>query len=261
MKLTGWQISLGSLAELVAPLSFALAVLLSAWVLYDARRRALKFPAVLAWTLTTLLFTPVVFPLYLVSLLYGRTRPATDTPSSETPPDATVDAEASVAGSERRRGFALSRFALPLLYVSALLSPGALYFYFDYRSADAHLARAEQAKLRNRRTQAIHEYRAALSLEDDAHTRKLLGLELAHEGRAQEALVEFLAAERAGEPDDLLTFRIASALDALGRANEAVAAYQRFLSTSACASSVAPDDNCETARLRLEQLQGAPQNP
>jgi tetratricopeptide (TPR) repeat protein len=256
LKLTGWQISLGSLAELIAPLSFTLAALLSAWVFYDARRRGLKLPAVVSWTLTTLLFTPVVFPLYLFSLLFDRTRPHAEAhaASPETPCDAVSEPDAAIQDAQTRR-----RFVLPLLYLSVLLLPGALYFYSDYRSVDAHLARAEQAKLRERRAQAIGEYRAALALEDDPHTRKLLGIELAREGRMEEALVEFLAAERAGEPDDLLAFRIASALDALGRTNEAGVAYRKFLSSRACASSDSPDDNCEPARLRLGQLQSAPE--
>ena len=59
----------------------------------------------------------------------------------------------------------------------------------------AHLARATQAKLVEDSATAIREYRAALALEDNPHTRKLLAIELANAGFIAEAIVEFRVAE------------------------------------------------------------------
>lgn len=246
------QISFGSLAEMFGPAAFALAALLSTWVLYDARRRAHKLPRVAAWTLSTLLFPPIIFPLYLVSRIFDRRQQDSQEQEAPEPPLSGDEA----AGSDDSDAPAPSakpprRLALPALYLLALALPGALYFYRDYQSLDAHLARASEAKLHERTERAISEYRAALSLADDPHTRKLLGLELARAGRSEEALSEFIAAERAGDPDALLPFRIASALDALGRTAEAEAAYRKFLQSQACAPESAPQRICAQARARL----------
>jgi tetratricopeptide (TPR) repeat protein len=142
------------------------------------------------------------------------------------------------------------RLALPLLYAAALLGAGALYFYADYQSADAHLARARQAKLDRRGERAVLEYRAALRREDDPHVRKLLGLELSKAGRWEEALAELRAAERGGEPDDLLPFHIATALAALDRPSEASDHYRKFLQSQLCAQTP-PDRRCEGVRLSI----------
>jgi hypothetical protein len=143
----------------------------------------------------------------------------------------------------------LKRRALPLLYAFALLLAGAVYFYRDYHSFDAHLMRAANAQLRNRRNDAIREYRAALRLADDAHTHKLLGILLAQAGQTEAALAEFRAAERGGEPDELLPYRIASALDTLGRAAEAAGEYRKFLQGSLCTRR-SPDVRCVEASAR-----------
>jgi hypothetical protein len=130
---------------------------------------------------------------------------------------------------------------------------GAIYFYRDYRSFDAHLARAARAKLYGRQDNVISEYRAALRVRDDAHTRKLLGVELLEAGRAGEALAEFQAAVAGGEPDERLAFRLASALDALQRRAEAAEAYRRFSRSPLCAQSP-PDTLCGQASARLQAL-------
>ena len=153
---------------------------------------------------------------------------------------------APAGGPQARRGFAPT-----LLYTSALVLAGGLYFYADYRSFDAHLARAERAKIYGRPESAIGEYRAALRVREDSHTRKLLGLELLQAGRAEEALAELRAAiGGGGAPDASLHFHAAAALDALGRGEEAAADYRRFLEGTSCAPPPA-DERCELARARL----------
>ncbi len=261
----GWQISLGDVSETLRPALFALSVIASTWVLSDARRHGgFRADALSAWTLLTLLFAHVVLPLYLVARMFTP-RPSpnatTEEPDQDSPDedaasreDEESPEEASVADGG---GNALKwRFALPLLYATALLLAGAIYFYRDYSSFDAHLMRAAQAKLYGRRERTITEYRAALRVQEDAHARKLLGLELLEAGRAEDALAELLAAERGGEPDERLPFRLASALDALGRRSEAAEAYGRFSRGALCAQSP-PDTLCEQASARLQTLSRA----
>ncbi len=232
MDIRSWQISSATLADGLRPVSFALAVMLSTWVLSDARRRGLSVFAVTVWTLLVLLLTPVLLPLYFIARTFASKSAAV---------------EARHAAKRMKRDF-----VWPLLYAATLAALGAGYFYLDYKSLDAHLARASQARLSDQHERAIREYRSALVSEDDPHTRKLLGIELLDMGRAAEALAEFRAAESAGEPDELLSFRIASALDALGRTTEAAPAYQKFLQSRACTQTL-PDRNCEQAYTRLQQ--------
>ena len=136
-------------------------------------------------------------------------------------------------------------------YVVLLLLSIGIYLYRDRNSIDAHLARAEQAKVLHQREKAIREYRAALALEANPHTHKLLGIELADSGQWSEALSEFRAAERGGEPDDLLPFRIGQALEASIQRSEAVIEYKKFLNSHACTQAL-PDERCETARKRMQ---------
>jgi hypothetical protein len=272
-----WQISGGEITEWLPPLLFAFSAVASAWALHDARRR-FPFYAVAAWTLFTLVYAPVVLPLYLVARLF-RPHPAThhDAPETNTPRETGIadltttggdglvetGAANAVAAHEESTGdtgeqdaprlspvirasLCVKRHALPISYAFALLSAGAVYFYRDYHSFDAHLVRAADARLLNRRDAAIREYRAALRHADDAHTRKLLGIQLAEDGQLEAALAEFRAAERGGEPDELLPYGVASALDALGRATEAAGEYQKFLQGSLCARP-SPDARCVEA--------------
>lgn len=301
---TGWQISLGDLSELLYPALFALAALLSASVLYDARRTRQPPFRVAAWTLLSLLFPLVVLPLYISVRLISRRVPqtmhessadeartdeTTDTsdraPQTATQQDkelrASEDEPRDVATEDEQEGLSANvderedlsanaggetaglssklahvarEFAVPAAYVALVLLCGALFFYLDYRSPDAHLARAERAKLYVERAHAIEEYRAALRLSDDAHTHKLLGLELAADGRDAEALEEFRAAQRGGEPDERLDFYVADALDALGRSDEAAATYRLFRDSRACLQPI-PDERCETARRRAAETE------
>jgi hypothetical protein len=158
--------SAGQLFDLIMPAAFAAAALLSTWVLASARKR-FQLHYALALAVGTLFLPLIVFPIYLVLMMY---RPK--------------------VGPPKRR-----RYSLPLLYATIALSVICAYFYLDSRSVDAHLARATQAKLVEDSATAIREYRAALALEDDPHTRKLLAIELANAGYIAEAIVEFRRAE------------------------------------------------------------------
>ena len=257
-----WQISAGELFELLRPAAFLLSVLFSSWVLASARRNDFRFPAAALWTLGTLLYPPVFLPIYLiVRHSRRRRRGPKDTNVSGDEGEASAaglatggDAQASETAHDSelknvtppRRG----RFLIPFTYAATALALGAFFYYRDVRSVDAHLARANEARVAGRREKMISEYRAALKLEDDAHTHNLLARELAAAARWEEALAEFRAAESGGEPDDEIPFRKGAALDALDRHVEAEAAYRQFLSSSTCGQSP-PDPRCEAARARL----------
>lgn len=284
MSLRG-QISFGQLFDLLRPALYAFAVVCSTWVLADTRRRRLRRHACAGWTLATLVLPLTTLPLYLAARLWRRpparacaTEPEPPGSTSEpAAPPAACDTGAAAAmnlsnvdGSEptgaattdrtaaddepttlkaRLRALWL-RHAPVLVYLSVLTTLGALYFVHDYRSLDAHLARASNAKLNARHERAAAEYRAALRLRSDPHTRKLLGLELAALHQWPEALVELRAAEQTGEPDAALPFHLAAVLDALDRKAEAQTEYQRFLAGELC-TSPHPDARCQAARRYL----------
>jgi tetratricopeptide (TPR) repeat protein len=170
-----------------------------------------------------------------------------ETPNADGEP---ANDDVAASSPVTRAPFRLARYAPPLLYAFALLSAGAIYFYRDHHSFDAHLARAANARLMNRRDAAIREYRAALRLIDDAHTHKLLAVQLAEDGQTEAALAELRAAERGGEPDEHLPLRIAYALDALGRPAEAADEYRKFLRSGSCARP-SPDERCAEAAARV----------
>ena len=163
--------SAGEWFELISPAVFLLSSLLSTWVLASARKRFPVYTA-LAWALGTLLLPLVVLPLYLAVILFYR------------PP------------VRSRWG----RFVLPLAYGAIVVAAIGFYFYRASQTVDAHLARAVQAKLVEDHATAIREYRRALVLEENAHTRKLLAVELALAGQLSEARSEFQLAEKGGEP-------------------------------------------------------------
>jgi len=169
--------SAGQLFDLIMPAAFAVSALVSTWVLASARKR-FRLHYALALALGTLFLPFIVFPIYLVLMMW---RPR--------------------IGPPRRW-----RYSLPLLYAVIALSAIGAYFYFDGRSVDAHLARATRARLVEDSTTAIHEYREALKRENDPHTHKLLAIELANTGQISEASTEFQLAEQGGEtcePADL----------------------------------------------------------
>jgi tetratricopeptide (TPR) repeat protein len=237
-------------------------------VLRSARRHGLALPSVALWTLATLLYALIFLPIYLIfratrysmsrtSEAAGQTSEAAAQTVENAPPsiDQSVEPTPEPPVIEQRDG-ARTRprtreLLLPLLYLFAVLSLGALFYYREAQGVDAHLARANQSRLLGKTDKTIREYRAALKLEEDAHTRNLLGIELLGAGQLEEALAEFHMAERAGEPDDELPYRIAIILDALNRTTEAVPEYQKFLATGRCAESSYPDPQCAAARARI----------
>lgn len=154
------------------PAAFVFSALISTWVLASARKRFSIYSSI-GWAVGTLFLPLIVFPLYLVAMMWRKSD-----------------------GLPKKR-----RYTLPLLYATIVLSALTAFFYLDSRSVDAHLARATRAKLRGDTQTVIHEYRQALALEDDPHTHKLLAIELANAGYVTEASSEFRLAEQGGEPD------------------------------------------------------------
>ena len=165
--------SAGQLFDLIMPAVFVVSALVSTWVLASARKR-FRLHYALALAIGTLFLPFIVFPLYLVIIMW---RPKIGPPQTWS-------------------------YVLPLVYAVIALSVIGAYFYFDSRSVDAHLARATRAKLLDDSTTAIREYREALKREDDPHTHKLLAIELANAGFISEAIAEFQLARQGGEPDD-----------------------------------------------------------
>jgi len=159
------------LFDLIMPVAFVVSALLSTWVLASARRR-FKLPYALGLAIGTLFLPVIVFPIYLVLMLWYKS-----------------------SGPAPRW-----RFALPLVYGTIAVAAIVTFYYFDNRTVDAHLARANQAKLKGDTNAAIRAYQQALALEDDAHTHKLLAIELAKAGRSEEANTEFRIAREKGEP-------------------------------------------------------------
>jgi tetratricopeptide (TPR) repeat protein len=234
-----WQISAGELFELLRPAAWALSTLLSACVLADTQRRRQPLYAMAAWTIAALLYPLITLPLYLIARLFSHRR------------DAAPQVGPTRTGPTSTAPSLLWKILLPTLYALLVLSLVALYYYHDYHSVDAHLARANQARLLNQPERTIREYRAALLLEDDAHTHNLLATELTGAGLWDDALTEMRAAQRGAEPDETLFYRIANALDTLNRRQEAAREYQNFLNTRLCKQSL-PDPRCENARLRVQ---------
>ncbi|HUE80676.1 MAG TPA: hypothetical protein VMM84_01095 [Pyrinomonadaceae bacterium] len=229
-----WQlnISAGEFFDLIRPAMFVIAALLSSWVFAGALRRRFSLPVAGIWVIGTLLFPLIVFPLYLLALLVRRRR------------------QVPINNLETGPSLPLAMRLIPLVYLILALVVFAIFFYRDQRTVDAHLARATHARLSEDRGRIIREYRAALALEDDPYTRKLLAIELAEAGFLTEALAEFRRAERDGEVDDLLSFRIAVVLEALNQSGQAELEYRRFIASSLCVEAM-PDTRCEIARAKV----------
>lgn len=226
--------SAGGFFEFLRPAALVLSALLSVWVLASARRYRLQLPIAFAWALGTFIFPFIAFPIFLI-VRSARKRAQRD--NDELPPPAKL------------------RYLLPLIYGVGLLSILAVYLYRDYRSVDAHLARAVRAKVMNEPDKAIREYQAALKIEDNAHTHKLLANEFAETGKWEDALREFRAAEKGGEADDTTTFGMARALEATGHSLDALGNYEKFLAGAVC-SSPNNDPRCEKARERVATGKG-----
>ncbi len=212
--------SAGQLFDLIMPAAFAGSALISTWVLTSARKR-FRLHYALALAIGTLFLPVIVFPIYLVLMMW---RPKIGPPKRW-------------------------RYALPLLYAVIALSAIAAYFYFDSRSVDAHLARATQAKLVEDSTTAIREYREALALGDDPHTHKLLAIELANAGYLTEAISEFRLAEQGGEPDDAIHYHLGLLLERMNLTGQARMEFEKFLMSETCGQA---DVRCDAARERMK---------
>lgn len=212
--------SAGELFDLVRPLVLLASALTSTYVLFSARKR---FPLYLAllWAGATFFLPLVVLPLYLVVLLYKR------------PPK--VD-------------HVKARFSLPVLYLLLVLSGILAYEYVNDRSVDAHLARASFAKANSDPWTAIREYREALKLEDNAHTRKLLALSLMESGYVLEAITEFRGAEMKGEQDDMIHYYLGLLLERVNLRGQSLEEFQKFAISETCLQI---DNRCDTAKQKV----------
>jgi hypothetical protein len=236
-----FDISAGEFFELIRPTVLVLSALASIWVLVIARRSRSPIYLAIGWALATLFFPLVTIPLFLITQLIRRRRPSAldkgrvPKTSSSIPPE---------------------RLALPLTYAAIVLSLIAAQLYREHQSFDGHLARAAHAKLHGNRSATIDEYRAALELEDDPHTRKLLAIELADTGDWTGALFELRKAEQDGEVDDRIAFYIATLLESLNLPNQATLEFKRFLESGVCTQPL-PDDRCAKASERVQAAQAA----
>ena len=226
------DISAGEFFDLIWPAVLVFSALISAWVLASARKR-FPFYQSLLWALGTLGFPLIVLPLYFVALLMTKRKAAA---MSDRYPRGTINRKWT--------------FSLPLLYISIVLCCLGVYVYRDTRSVDARLAQATMDKLKNQRTKTIQDYEVALALEDNPHTHKLLAIELAGAGYWTDAISEFRIAQKGGEPDDSIHFRLGVLLEKLAHPGEARLEYEEFLNTPACTNE--PEDvRCEAAGQRI----------
>jgi hypothetical protein len=232
------DISAGEFFELIRPSVLVLSALASIWVLASARRHRFVVYVAIGWALGTLFFPLITFPLYLIARFIRQ--------QSGRPHDR-VEERKPVSASVAPRW----RVAIPLAYAAVVLSSIGFYLYWDHQSVDAHLARAARAKTSGKRDRTIDEYRAALKLEDNPHTRKLLARELADTGDWTGALLELRKAEQGGETDDLMAFHIATLLDSLNLPNQATLEYLRFLESKICTQRL-PDERCAGANVRVQ---------
>lgn len=232
-----FDISAGEFFELIRPTVLVLSALASIWVLASARRHRFPNYVTIGWALGTLFFPLITLPLYLIARFIRH--------RGEQPHDGRT--YSSLPGRRRR-------VVIPLAYGAVVLSSIGFYLYWDHQSVDSHLARAAQLKLTGKRGGAIDEYRAALQLDDDPHTRKLLAMELADTGDWTGALFELRRAEEGGETDDLIALYVATLLDSLNLPNQATLEYQRFLESRVCTQPL-PDDRCAHASVRVQAAQ------
>lgn len=237
-----FDISAGEFFELIRPAVLVLSALASIWVLTSARRHRFSSYAAIGWALGTLFFPLTTLPLYFIARFSRR--------PSEQPDRKEVAGRKTISRSRAPRW----RVAIPLTYATVVLSLIGLDLYRDRQSVDGHLARAAHAKISGKRGETIDEYWAALTLDDNAHTRKLLAMELADTGDWTGALIQFRKAEQGGETDDLMAFYIATLLDSLNLPNQASLECQRFLESRVCTQPL-PDERCAVASVRVQASQ------
>jgi tetratricopeptide (TPR) repeat protein len=224
--------SAGEFFDLVRPAFLLVSAFLSTWVLISSSRAGFRLQSSLAWALASLFLPLVVVPLYLFIRINRQSR----------------------VNQDRPRGLSVT-VLLPALYLITVLLVLGLAQYKERTNVDTYLARATQARIAGDRAGAIRQYRKALQLEDNAHTHKLLGIQLSDAGDLNGALTEFRLAESGGEPDRTLSFRIAVSLDLLNKQTEAIGEYKRFLQSEGCTTE-SLDHQCAVARQRVGEIEG-----
>jgi hypothetical protein len=235
-----FDISAGEFFDIIRPAVLVLSGVVSTWVFASARRHRFPNFIALACAAVTLFIPLVTLPLYLVARSIRR--------RSKLLNDGRQPGEKTASTTAGRRA------VISAAYAAIVFSLIGYYLYSEHHSVDAHLARAVQAKLKGKRGLAINEYRSALQLEADAHTRKLLALELAETGDRVGALSEFRMAEEGGEIDDRIAFHVGRLLDSLNLPNQATQEYQRFLVSRACTQPL-PDEQCASVNVRVRARQ------
>jgi len=210
--------SASELFDLVRPAAVLASALISTLVFWSSRKRYPSYQALL-WAIATFFFPLIVLPIYLLVLLLKRTKLHPKL-----------------------------QFILPIVYLPIVLSTAAAYKYFDDRSIDAYLARAINARVRLNPRAAVREYREALKIEDTPHTRKLLAATLEEAGLDSEAIAEYRAAERGGEPDDMINYRLGVLLERANEKDEALIEFKKFASSKTC---LHVDNWCEDARQKI----------
>lgn len=211
--------SASELFDLLRPIITIISAIVSACVLFSARKR---FPLFLSflWAIATFFFPLIILPLFLVTLILWKRAPL-----------------------EIKH-----RFKIPLLYLASILAIFLTYTLIGRRSVDSHLSRAAFARVRSDKTTAIKEYREALRLEDSGHNHKLLAAALEEAGLYADAINEFRAAQRGGEPDDTIDFRLAILLEQTDKKAEALNEFKKFLMSETCSQV---DERCTSARERI----------
>jgi tetratricopeptide (TPR) repeat protein len=226
--------SAAELFELFKPAVFVFSALASSMVLASGLRRGLKWYLIALWTLGCLWFVPVVLPLYLVFLLYNS--------------------GAKSVGSHRNPDFtATKRRLLAFAWFCAVTSVGYAVIRHDRNSIDAHLSRAITARVEGNRDRATAEYKAALALEPSPHNHNLLGTFLFEQSDWQGAVTELQAAEAGNEPDPLLNYRLAQALQKLGRTEESIMEFRRLAEGETCRNEPSYQP-CESAEIWIRNL-------
>jgi tetratricopeptide (TPR) repeat protein len=227
--------SAGEFFDLVRPAFLIVSALLSVFVLANAQRNGFRLLSSSVWAVTTFLLPLVTLPLYLIFRLYSSNR----------------EDKAARRSVSRLRVIG-ERYLLPFGYGLLLFTFIAFSQYREYNAIDAMLARAKQAKVLGDRQQTIREYKAALAMEDNPHTHKLLGIELYEDEDFEAALSELRLADRGGEDDPLLPFGIGVVLDRLNLTNQAGVEYKRFLYSDAC-TGARRNDYCEVAERKMAE--------
>ena len=222
------DISAGEFFELIRPAVLFASAILSTFVFAGVRKRGSDVSRSILWALATFALPLAVFPIYLVHNLIRR-------------------------DDRLQREPIPRRFSFPALYLLSVLSFTCLYLINDGRGVDAHLARAKQAKLVGETRAVISEYEQALRLENNAHIRKLLGSELIEAGDWTRGLNELRLAERGGERDPLIAFRLATVYEGLGLYAQAWMEYERYVQSEACLQSI-PEHPCPTAQHKIQVL-------